>query len=146
MRPGDKIFLIHWRDGSTTTCEGPTIEDACNRAGIGRGAIPAIRSYEEVVESSVVEEILREYETEGSIDPKKADRDWLDIKAEFNDRLYEIKKVVSRAMDEEMKTNFAGLDVREMYEAMDGIISKLDWEIGMLVKLSSEYFKRFMNK
>jgi hypothetical protein len=43
MLPG---FMIHWLDGSTTIVHGNDIADACNRNGIGSGALPAMDYYE----------------------------------------------------------------------------------------------------
>ena len=38
-------FTIHWLDGHTSSVEGVDITDACNKAGIGAGAIPAMDYY-----------------------------------------------------------------------------------------------------
>lgn len=44
----DKHFLLHWLDGTTQDVWGPTIEYACNAAGIGGGAIGALDWWEEI--------------------------------------------------------------------------------------------------
>lgn len=41
-------FRLHWLDGKTEIVEGNYIADACRRAGIGNGALPALDYYEEV--------------------------------------------------------------------------------------------------
>ncbi len=45
-----KRFRIHWLDNTTQDVEGVDIVDACNRAGIGAGAVKAIDYYEELTE------------------------------------------------------------------------------------------------
>lgn len=45
-----KTFLLIWRTSTSKyqIVEGPTIEDACNNAGIGRGALPALDYYADI--------------------------------------------------------------------------------------------------
>lgn len=43
----NKWFTIFWLHGDKTFVFGPTIEDACNHAGIGAGALRAIDWYDE---------------------------------------------------------------------------------------------------
>jgi len=43
-----KTFKLHWLHGKTETVEGYDIADACRRAGIGNGALPALDYHEEV--------------------------------------------------------------------------------------------------
>lgn len=50
--PKLKKFILHWLDKKTETVTGETIADACNRAGIGQGALPALNYFEEVKEES----------------------------------------------------------------------------------------------
>ena len=45
-----KKFRLHWLDGKTEVIEGYDTVDAFNRAGIGRGALPALNYYEEIKE------------------------------------------------------------------------------------------------
>lgn len=45
-----KKFRLHWLDGKVELVEGYDIADACRRAGIGNGALPALDYYEEVTE------------------------------------------------------------------------------------------------
>jgi hypothetical protein len=60
-----KHFMIVWR---TTTSKyqfvsGPTVEDACNQAGIGGGAVGAIDYYSDItafVNSAAMQKALRE--------------------------------------------------------------------------------------
>ena len=47
-----KWFTIFWRDGSKSFVFGPTIEDACNHAGIGNGALRAVDWYDEGVKNT----------------------------------------------------------------------------------------------
>jgi len=54
-------FILHWLGGmKDQVVEGYDIADACNRAGIGQGAIPALD--EPVVDAT---EILKEHEDGG---------------------------------------------------------------------------------
>jgi hypothetical protein len=39
---GVNIWTFYWLDGKKEVLEGITAADACNRAGYGRGAIPAL--------------------------------------------------------------------------------------------------------
>ncbi len=41
-------YLLHWKGGKDQRVTGTDIADACHRAGIGMGAIPALDWYEEV--------------------------------------------------------------------------------------------------
>jgi len=41
-------YRLHWLSGNTQIVEGHDIADACNRAGIGGGAIGALDYYENV--------------------------------------------------------------------------------------------------
>ncbi len=43
----NKTFILHWRDGSTSNVTGTDIADAMNRAGWGRGCLPALDYHEE---------------------------------------------------------------------------------------------------
>ena len=43
-----KKYKICWLDGHTEIIEGYDVVDAFNRAGIGRGALPALDYYEEI--------------------------------------------------------------------------------------------------
>lgn len=43
-----KKYKLHWLDGHTQIIEGYDVVDAFNRAGIGRGALPALDYYEEI--------------------------------------------------------------------------------------------------
>ena len=42
-----KSFTLHWLGGKTEQVQGSDIADACRRAGIGNGALPALDYYEE---------------------------------------------------------------------------------------------------
>lgn len=44
----DKMFILHWLDGSKEKVSGINIADACRKAGIGAGAVQAIDYYEEI--------------------------------------------------------------------------------------------------
>jgi len=60
ITPTMQKFILHWRGGmSDQVVEGCDITDACNRAGIGQGAIPALDYYEPLVD---VTEIIKEHE------------------------------------------------------------------------------------
>jgi len=60
MTPMMQRFILHWRSGiKDQVVEGYDIADACNRAGIGQGAIPALDYYELVVDAT---EIIKEVE------------------------------------------------------------------------------------
>jgi hypothetical protein len=41
-------FILRWLDGKTEVIVGKGIQDACNRAGIGNGALSALDYWEEV--------------------------------------------------------------------------------------------------
>lgn len=43
-------YKFYWLDGETEIIEGYDAVDAFNRAGIGRGALPALDYYEEIKE------------------------------------------------------------------------------------------------
>lgn len=43
-----KKYKLYWLDGHTEIIEGHDVVDAFNRAGIGRGALPALDYYEEI--------------------------------------------------------------------------------------------------
>lgn len=43
-----KTFIIYWLDKKTTIVKGNNIADACNKSGIGAGAIAAIDYYKEI--------------------------------------------------------------------------------------------------
>lgn len=45
-------FILHWMGGKTEEVQGDTIAAACNNAGIGAGALPALDYYEKVKEES----------------------------------------------------------------------------------------------
>ena len=45
-----KKFRLHWKTGNPQIVTGHSIEEACNNAGIGGGAIAALDYYEEVKE------------------------------------------------------------------------------------------------
>ena len=45
-----KKYKLYWLDGRTEIIEGYDAVDAFNRAGIGRGALPALDYYEEIKE------------------------------------------------------------------------------------------------
>ena len=45
-----KKYKLYWLDGHTEVIEGYDAVDAFNRAGIGRGALPALDYYEELKE------------------------------------------------------------------------------------------------
>lgn len=47
-----KKFKLHWLHGKPEIVESTDIADACRRAGIGNGAIPALDYWEEVKEGS----------------------------------------------------------------------------------------------
>lgn len=47
-----KWFTIFWRNGSKSFVFGPTIEDACNHAGIGNGALSAVDWYDEGIKNT----------------------------------------------------------------------------------------------
>ena len=40
-------YILHWLGGKTQSVEGGDIADACRRAGIGNGDLPALDYYEE---------------------------------------------------------------------------------------------------
>lgn len=46
-------FRLHWKDGKTEVVEGNTIADACNKAGIGAGALAALDYYSECAEDTL---------------------------------------------------------------------------------------------
>lgn len=46
----EKTFKIYWLTGKTEIVTGLDITDACNKAGIGAGAVKAIDWYEEIEE------------------------------------------------------------------------------------------------
>lgn len=49
MSTETKTYLLHWLGSDKPqTVQGTCIADACNNAGIGHGAIPALDYYEEV--------------------------------------------------------------------------------------------------
>ena len=50
-----KTFKVHWLDGSVWVIQGATIVEACQSAGIGRGAAQAIDYWEEVPNEIPVE-------------------------------------------------------------------------------------------
>ena len=41
-------YRIYWLDGTTTDIKGLTIADACHKAGISPGALPAMDYFEEI--------------------------------------------------------------------------------------------------
>lgn len=41
-------FELHWLDGKIEIVTGTDIADACSRAGIGAGALPALDYYDEL--------------------------------------------------------------------------------------------------
>lgn len=43
-----KKFILHWLDGTHEEVSGYDIADACRRAGIGAGALPALDWWKEV--------------------------------------------------------------------------------------------------
>ena len=45
-----KKFRLHWLHGKVQVVEGDDIADACRKAGIGNGALPALDYYEEIKE------------------------------------------------------------------------------------------------
>ncbi|GEM_PF-4306089 len=47
-----KEFRLHWLQGKPEIVKGTDIADACRRAGIGNGALPALDYFEEVKEGS----------------------------------------------------------------------------------------------
>ncbi len=48
MNEEEHTFILHWLGGDKTEVRGPTIQDACNRAGYGAGAMRALDYWEEV--------------------------------------------------------------------------------------------------
>jgi hypothetical protein len=42
-----KTYILHWKTGEDEEVKGYDIADACRRAGIGHGALPALDYYEE---------------------------------------------------------------------------------------------------
>lgn len=49
-RAAQKVFLLTWKTNTSKyqIVRGPAIADACNNAGIGRGALPALDLYVDV--------------------------------------------------------------------------------------------------
>lgn len=47
-------FTLHWLGGKTEEVVGTDIADACRRAGIGAGALPALDYFEEKGEKTMV--------------------------------------------------------------------------------------------
>lgn len=43
-----KTFELHWLDGKVEIVKGFDIADAFSKAGLGRGALPALDFYKEV--------------------------------------------------------------------------------------------------
>lgn len=41
-------FTFHWKDGTSDSAEGDTVEQAFTSLGYGNGAIPALDYYEQV--------------------------------------------------------------------------------------------------
>jgi hypothetical protein len=48
----DKMFILHWLDGSKGKVSGIDIADACRKGGIGASAVQAIDYYEEIKEQT----------------------------------------------------------------------------------------------
>ena len=47
-------FTLHWLDGRKESVEGTTIADACQKAGIGAGALVALDYFEEAGNTETV--------------------------------------------------------------------------------------------
>lgn len=43
-----RTFRLHWWDGKVEEVHGNNIADACMKAGIGAGALPALDYWEEI--------------------------------------------------------------------------------------------------
>jgi len=54
MEKETKRFELRWNDGKTEIVEGNDIADACRRAGIGAGALPALNYWKPLDESSSI--------------------------------------------------------------------------------------------
>jgi len=67
-----KTFKLNWRTGKPQFVTGTDIADACNRAGIGAGALPALDYWENVPD---VTDLIKVVETEHAVGPTGANLD-----------------------------------------------------------------------
>lgn len=72
----EKLWKLVWniRDKHTgkqdfNVLMGPTIEEACQAAGIGRGALPAVDHYQEIQDQLPQEEVIEHIARLGCIPP-----------------------------------------------------------------------------
>ena len=51
-----KTYRFHWKDGSKNEGKGNNPADALNHLGFGRGALPALDYWEEVIQEGMLED------------------------------------------------------------------------------------------